>query len=143
MECRPENSMTFAKIARTAIATIIGFTTLSAPIDIAQAGPGLTFLHHDFEMSEADCITTGVDLLLAQGLQLPNTLLRLNQSPVVGGENNDFTAAIDCSMAENTGRIQVIVSHLSSSKQAFELANTLLNQLQAVVETQEFSSPSP
>ena len=112
-----------------AATTVFGLLTMSTQLDSAVAGPGLALLYDEFKMTESDCIKRSLDILLGQDLRLPNTLLRINQSPIVGGENIDFTAAFDCSLVDETGRIQVIVSHVSETQKAFGLANILLNEL--------------
>ena len=114
-----------------AIAIVFGFATQLITWAQAQAGPGLAFLYDDVEITEVQCVNVGTGSLLSHDLQLPNHVLRINQSSIVGGENAEFTAVIDCSLIEELGRVQVTVSHINDSRKALELVTILLKDFQS------------
>ena len=99
--------------------TLLFMTTASAIFaPVALAGPKLYFYYGYLNISTADCMSRGYQILGDLSLQIPSRIERQGDAVFAIGESQSITAIIDCSEVANSGRVSVMAS---SSNLAFTL----------------------
>lgn len=116
--------------------TKIGVKTISTTVVIqllttvtAYAGPALSFRFDYLGFNQSECMQRASRALIQTGLQAPSNLININNTPFLSGETSSITAIIDCSMANESGRVTVMVTHPSNVNTALDWAENLLNQM--------------
>ncbi len=106
--------------------------TVSTPaifIEIATAGPAISFIYENVSFDREQCISRGISVLRKEGLLRPDNTFNLNETAFVTGENDEITAIIDCSAVKISGRVTIMVAHATDSWIAFNRAKIILNKI--------------
>lgn len=93
------------------------------------SAPALFFRYAHLNLSQADCEARAAAVLNAHQLPTPNRVINLNNTPFVMGQSSDTSVIIDCSMADATGRVTVMVAHPCGEAIGLEWARTLLEEM--------------
>ena len=111
----------------SSISTVLAIQTITALS--AYAGPALSFRFDYLGLNQSECMQRASNALIQTGLQAPQNLINLNNTPFLSGESSSITTIIDCSMANQTGRVTLMVTHTNNINTALNWANDLLDRM--------------
>ena len=122
--------MNLAKIGIKTISILSTAVAIQTVTALATyAGPALSYRFNYLGLNQSQCMQRASNALINTGLQAPNNLININNTAFLSGENSYITTIIDCSTANETGRVTVMVTHATSVNIALDWANNLLNRM--------------
>lgn len=121
------NTILGKTLTLTAIAVAVQtVTTLSA-----LAGPALFYRYSAVNLSQRECLQRAVFALQQEGLNVREPDLRLNNTPFIFADNDQYSAIIDCSEfrvgVRDRGRVTVMVSGFDGD--ANTVSSNLINRM--------------
>ncbi|NJN38459.1 MAG: hypothetical protein HC790_06510 [Acaryochloridaceae cyanobacterium CSU_3_4] len=97
----------------------------------AFAGPALFYRYNIAQLNQWECMQRAATALSEEGLTVREPDVRLNNTPFIFADNEEYAAIIDCSQFQNSyranNRVTVMVSGFGSG--ADSLSSALINKM--------------